>query len=140
MGNLIHHHVSISLSTLSPPAQLAFLSFEEQATEVRLHFWTLHPGFPATARHFCTHLDYEQTVRYDGTASFLMHTPEHLDVAQPSRRSCGDPSTNFILDLNRAIWEELQNPVVGLTALRVAIAAKMEQILQGDLNNYQREG
>jgi hypothetical protein len=46
----------------------------------------------------------------------------------------------FILELNRIVWDELQNPVIGLTALRMAIAAKIERILQKSLGSNQIGG
>jgi hypothetical protein len=83
---------------------------------------------------------YERTASYDGTPAFLLHSPEHIDAPQPSRIACGDPLNMFILELNRVVWDELQNPVIGLTVLRMAIAAKIEQILQKSLGNNQIEG
>jgi hypothetical protein len=127
--NLIHHHISISLPAQTP-TQLAFFSFATPPGEVRLHFWTQHAGFPTTALRFCTHLNYECTARYDGTPAFLMHSPEYVGAAQPSGIACGDPPTRFILELNRVVWEELQGPVIGLTALRTAVVAKIEEILK----------
>jgi hypothetical protein len=138
-ANLIHHHISISLPALTPD-QLTFFSFAAFSREVRLHFWTQHAGLPTTALRFCTHLVYERTASYDGTPAFLLHSPEHMDAAQPSRIACGDPLNMFILELNRVVWEDLQNPVVGLTALRVAIAVKIERILQKSLGSNQIRG
>jgi len=69
-----------------------------------------------------------------------MHSPEHVNVAEPSGITCGDPPIRFILELDRVVWEELQGPVIGLTALRTAIVAKIEQILKNGTESNDARG
>jgi hypothetical protein len=137
--NLIHHHISISLPALNS-AQLAFFSFPVNPGEVRLHFWTQRAGFPTTALRFCTHMASERTVLYDGSPAYSRHNPEHVDAAQPSTRACGDPPISFIMKLNRVVWDQLQEPVIGLTALRKTLMPKIEEILQESEGSTEVEG
>lgn len=36
----------------------------------------------------------------------------------------------FITELNRVVWDQLQKPVIGLTALRQTLMPKIEEILK----------
>jgi hypothetical protein len=72
--------------------------------------------------------------------AYLMHSPGHVHVAQPSGIPCGDPPIRFILELDRVLWEELQGPVIGLTSLRTAVVAKIEQILKNGAESNEAKG
>jgi len=83
---------------------------------------------------------YERTVLYDGLAAYLRHNPEYVGAAQPSTRACGDPPEKFIMKLNRVVWDQLQEPVIGLTALRKTLMPKIEEILREGEGNTAVEG
>lgn len=129
---LIHHHITIPFPHMNPK-QLAHFSFAIAPREIRVHFWASSSGFPAEARLFCTHLFYEGSVDYNGTGGRLEHIPELVERETPSRISCGRGPSEFVLQLNRYLWEELQNPVEGLVELRVAVVAHAARIL-GDIS------
>lgn len=123
-STLVHHHVTITLMHMDPEKLACFFG-DVPPQELRLHFWTTGAGFPANAVRFCTHLSSEQTVYYNGTEGTIEHNPELVEGGPPSGIACGYGPTGFMVRLNRLVWEELQNPVQGLTALRVAVLTRV---------------
>lgn len=132
--HLIHHHITLTLPPLSP-TQLTLFNLEQPAKVVRIHFWTETSGFPKKALRFCAHLYFESTARYDNTSAYPLHRPENTDAEVPCRVACGEARDGLTLELNRAVWEELQHPVLSLTALRAAVAARIERLLQESLES-----
>ena len=127
---LVHHHTTITLPHIAPE-QLAYFSFGDVLPrEVRVHFWTTGAGFPANALCFCTHLDSERTTHYKGTGGTIAHNPELVKGAPPSSVVCGHGPIEFMVELNRFLWEELQNPVQGLVGLRVAVLTHIIRMLE----------